>query len=241
MTTTDSAPTAILVPGYWLGEWAWDEVVDRLAEARAAAVAITLPGLEPGSATRAGIRLADHVDALVAAIRDAAHPVVLVAHSGAGAIATAALDAVPELVHRVVYVDSGPVSDGTIPRPDLDPHTVEVPLPPFPELEATGSSLAGLDNDALQRFRERAVAHPAGPLREPIRLGHPARNLVPLTVVCCSFPSDLVRRSATDGAAMFAPLAEYKDVRYIALPTSHWPMWSAPDELAGIIAEASHG
>ena len=65
----------------------------------------------------------------------------------AGAVTAAALDAVPELVRRVIYVDSGPVSDGTIPRPDLSPDTVEIPLPPFPELVAAGSSLAGLSDD----------------------------------------------------------------------------------------------
>ena len=30
-------------------------------------------------------------------------------------------------------------------------------------------------------------------------------------------------------------LAELSDVTYVDLPTSHWPMWSRPKELAEII------
>ena len=240
MTSTKPARTAILVPGYWLGGWAWNEVIWSLAQADTAPVAVTLPGLESVLTHRAGIRVADHIDALVAAIRGAAPPIVLVAHSGAGAIATAALDAVPELVHRVVYVDCGPVFDGTIPRGDLSPDVVEVPLPAFSELEAAGASLAGLDEYALQRFRERAVPHPAGPLREPICLRNPGRTVVPTTVVCCSLRSEVVRGSASAGAPMFGPLTEYQDVSYVDLPTGHWPMWSEPGEVATLVARACH-
>jgi pimeloyl-ACP methyl ester carboxylesterase len=241
MTITDSAPPMILTPGYWLGGWAWDEVADRLAKVGIPTVGITLPGLESASTPRADIRFADHVGALLAAMHDSPRPVVLVAHSGAGAVTAAALDAAPELVRRVVYVDSGPASDGTIPRPDLSPDTVEVPLPPFPELEAAGSSLAGLSEHLLQRFRERAVPQPAGPLLEPIRLHNPARTLVPATIVCCSISGETIRRLAADGEPMFAPLNEFRDLTYVDLPTGHWPMWSAPDELATILAEANHG
>jgi hypothetical protein len=34
-------------------------------------------------------------------------------------------------------------------------------------------------------------------------------------------------------------LAELRDVTYVDLPTSHWPMWSRPKELAAIIGDVA--
>ncbi|MCL2489510.1 MAG: alpha/beta hydrolase [Propionibacteriaceae bacterium] len=236
---TKHTSTVILIPGFWLGGWAWDEVAQHLRDAGLTPVPVTLPGLDSPTTRRDGIRLADHVDAVLKTVRDVGAPVVLVAHSGAGMLASAVLDQVPELVSRVVYVDSGPVADGTVARPDLDPATVDVPLPAWDELEAGGASLAGLSEGALRRFRTRAVPHPAGPLREPVRLQNPRRNDVPATIVCCSMPSGAIRGMAV-GGGMFAPLADLTDVCYVDLPTGHWPMWSAPAALAKTIARAAH-
>jgi pimeloyl-ACP methyl ester carboxylesterase len=48
--------------------------------------AVTLPGLESPDADRSGIRLRDHVDAVVALVDEIDERVVLVGHSGGGAI-----------------------------------------------------------------------------------------------------------------------------------------------------------
>ena len=238
---TKSFSPVILVPGWWLGGWAWDEVTEHLSRDGISTDAVTLPGLDSPTTPRGGIVLADHVGAVVAAVRGAGSPVVLVAHSGAGAMATAVLDEAPDLVARVVYVDSGPVADGTVARPDLPPEAVEVPFPPLSDLEAGGASTAELDDETLRRFQDRAVPHPAGPLREPVRLHDQARNQIPATVVCCSFPSVAVQEMVTSGTGMFAPLADLADLRYVDLPTGHWPMWSRPDALASIVADAARG
>ncbi|MFB9953827.1 hypothetical protein [Cellulomonas denverensis] len=45
-----------------------------------------------------------------------------------------------------------------------------------------------------------------------------------------------------EGWAWIGGLAELRDVRYVDLPTGHWPMWSRPAEVAallGRIAEES--
>jgi hypothetical protein len=61
---------------------------------------------------------------------------------------------------------------------------------------------------------------------------------VPSTVVACSFPSATVVELAAGGHPLFAELAEFSDVRYVDLPTGHWPMWSRPDDLADVLAAA---
>ena len=226
----------ILIPGYWLGGWAWDDVVKHLD---VTATPVTLPGLDSPATRRGDIRLADHVGTIVDLVNAAASTVVLVVHSGAGALASAITDQLPGKVRRVVFVESGPVADGTIARPDLEADAVELPLPPWDELEAGGASLADLTDDMLQRFKQRANPHPAGPLREPVRLHNPARNAVPTTIVCCSCPSAVIRQMAADGNPMFAPLSSLADVSYVDLPTGHWPMWSKPEALAKVLAEAA--
>jgi pimeloyl-ACP methyl ester carboxylesterase len=233
-------PPLVLVPGHWLGGWAWDEVAAAL-QARGDLVApVTLPGLESAGAGRAGLTLEDHVRALLAVVDRLPHPVVLVAHSGGGVVATVAADRVPHQVRRLVFVDSGPHANGRPYDPDLDPHVVEVPLPSWEDLRAGGVSLDGLDDDRLATFRERAVPHPAGPLREPVALTSQARPALPVTEVCASFTGSQVREMLAAGVPMFQPLADYADVTYVDLPTGHWPMWSRPDDLADVLhAEAA--
>ncbi|HXW87533.1 MAG TPA: alpha/beta fold hydrolase, partial [Streptosporangiaceae bacterium] len=89
----------ILIPGFWLDGSSWDEVVPALEQAGHRTHALTLPGKESRDADRSLITLRDHVDAVVRVIDSvglAGGQVVLVGHSGGGAIAHAAADARPE-------------------------------------------------------------------------------------------------------------------------------------------------
>jgi pimeloyl-ACP methyl ester carboxylesterase len=241
MTISQNYRPVVLVPGYWLGGWAWSGVTDGLEDRGVRPHPVTLPGLESLSTPRSGIRFADHVAAVQAAVEAAGEHVVLVAHSGAGAVVTSVLDSMTVPVSHIVYVDSGPSSNGMIPYPNLAEDVIELPLPPFPELEASGSSLGGLTDEDLARFRERAVPHPAGAIREALNLHNPARNAIPATLICCSILSEAVKNLADAGNPMFAALTELQSLTYLDLPTGHWPMWSAPDRLADILAEIAGG
>ena len=106
-TKTNTAPI-ILVPGFWLGAWAWDEVAAALRAEGHDVTPLTLPGLESADADRSGITLSDHVDAICDAVKAAGVPVVLAVHSGTGASGYAASDRVPDRIAAMVYVDSGP-------------------------------------------------------------------------------------------------------------------------------------
>ena len=236
--TAPGAPRFVLVPGFWLGAWAWDPVAAPLRAAGAEVVALTLPGLESPASARAGVALEDHVAAVAAALRAHPGPSVLVGHSGAGPVVYSATDRAPDLVARAVYVDSGPLPDGAAVAPDLDPAVPELPLPGWEELAADGSSVEGLSPSDLEEFRRRAVPHPAGPAREPLRLHDPRRRDVPVTVVTSSFRPDDVRQFVAAGSPYFAELGVL-DVELVDLPTGHWPMWSRPDDLAAVLLEAA--
>jgi pimeloyl-ACP methyl ester carboxylesterase len=227
----------VLVPGYWLGGWAWDEVAPRLRDRGHRVTAVTLPGLESPDADRSGITLAHHADAIAAAVRSQpAERTLLVAHSGGAVPATVATDRDPRLVDHVVYVDSGPAVDGLALMPDLEGD--DLPLPPWEQLTAMGNSLEGLDEDDLDRFRQRAVPQPAETAREAVRLADPERFRVPGTLVCCSLRAADLPALAARGVPFLAALGDH-DLRYVDLPTGHWPMWSRPVELAALLDEVA--
>ena len=126
-------PTApiVLVPGFWLGAWAWDEVAAALRADGHDVIAVTLPGLESADADRSAITMSDHVDAICEAVRTTGAPVVLAVHSGAGVSGYGASDRVPEQIAAMVFVDSGPATGAL--DPDLS--AVEVALPTWEELD----------------------------------------------------------------------------------------------------------
>jgi pimeloyl-ACP methyl ester carboxylesterase len=230
-----SAPI-VLVPGFWLGAWAWDEVAGALRADGHDVTALTLPGLESAEADRSSITLADHVDAIGKAITAAGRPVVLAVHSGAGASGYAVTDRIPEQIAAMVYVDSGPATGAL--DPDFD--AVELPLP-SPEKLAEEENLDGLSEEQLETFRRRAVPEPGAALREAVELSNDARLDVPSTVVCTGFPSEEIKDAVKKGYTWLGGLAELRDVTYVDLPTSHWPMWSRPQELAAVIGDVAQG
>src|SRR3990172_3925190 len=148
----------VLVPGFWLGAWAWDEVAAALRADGHDVTALTLPGLESVDADRSSITLSDHVDAICEAVTAAGRPVVLAVHSGAGVSGYVASDSIPEQIAAMVYVDSGPATGAL--DPDFD--AVEKPLPSREELEEE-ENLDGLTEEQLETFRRRARPPPGAP------------------------------------------------------------------------------
>jgi len=240
MTTTMSSPTIILIAGHWLGAWAWDEVLEHLKPDHPRAIAMTLPGLDAHDPERATKTLDAQAEAILGVITQHGNqPAILVAHSGANAPVSLVMDRYPELVHRIVWVDSGPVATGSVFAPDLPEELEELPLPPFDVL-AQQASLEGLSAEALEQFRARAVPEPGPVLRQPIELTNDARRKVRTTLICCSIPSAQVLELAQTGHPMFTEVANLEHLDVIDLPTGHWPMWSSPRDLAEAIqSEAS--
>jgi pimeloyl-ACP methyl ester carboxylesterase len=229
----------VLVPGFWLGAWAWDEVVARLSEHGLSALALTLPGLEVDHPDRGSVGLEDHVAAIEQALALAPQGArtVLVAHSGAAVPATVALDRHVDEVAHVVWVDTAPVVDGYAMDPDASGS--EHPLSAQYDEELEQGSMKGLSEEQLATFRERAVPQPASSMREPVSLHDERRLDVPGTVVCTAFPAAEYRSYAEQGMPFLAGILQYRRLQLVDLPTGHWPMWSRPAELADIIAGAA--
>jgi pimeloyl-ACP methyl ester carboxylesterase len=226
----------ILIPGLWLDGSSWDEVVPVVEQAGHRTHALTLPGMESKTADRSGITLRDHVDAVVAVLDSlgtADGGIVLVGHSGGGAIAHAAVDARPDRVARVVYVDAWPVGEGGIINDELPTEDGEVPLPEWSLFEK--EDLTDLDDELRAMFRERAIPSPVHVACDPQRLSDGRRYDVPVTVIACEFSAATAREWIQAGEPALRELAQIRDVGYIDLPTGHWPQFTRPAELGQAI------
>ena len=232
-----TTPPILLVPGFWLGGWAWDEVAGMLRADGHDVSALTLPGLESADADRSSITLSDHVDAISEAVEAARDPVVLAVHSGTGFSGYVASDRVPERIAAMVYVDTAP----GIPPLDADFDGVEKPMS-WEELSAE-ENLDGLSEQQLETFRQRAVPEPGGVLRDAVELTNDARLDIPSTLICTGYTSEQYKEAVDEGYAWLAGLKEVRNITWVDLPTSHWPMWSRAQELATIIGDVAkaHG
>ena len=226
-------PPIILVPGFWLGAWAWDEVADALRAAGHDVTALTLPGLESADSDRSSIGLSDHVDAICETVEAAGGPVVLAVHSGTGFSGYVASDRVQEQIAAMVYVDTAPGI------PPLDPDFAGAEKPMSWEELSAEENLDGLSKEQLETFRQRAVPEPGGVSRDTVELTNDARLDIPSTVIATGYTSEEYKDAMKEGYSWLGGLDEVRNVTWVDLPTSHWPMWSRPKELAEIIGDVA--
>lgn len=226
----------LLIPGFWLTASSWDPVVPALEAAGHRVRALTLPGKGPDGTDPRTVGLADHVAAVVAEIDRSEGPVVLVGHSGGGAIAHAAVDARPDRVARVVYVDALPLGDGAAINEELPVVDGQIPLPDWSVFG--DEDLVDLDDDLRAAFRARAIPTPKGVAYDRQRLTDERRYDVPVTIIACEFPSGMLQQLIAQEHPMTAELARVRDVTYVDLPTGHWPQLTKPAELAEVLVQA---
>jgi pimeloyl-ACP methyl ester carboxylesterase len=227
----------------WLGAWAWHDVAAHLRAHGHEVYPLTLTGLADrrhvgGPQTDLGTHTTD-ITALLEA--EELTDVVLVGHSYAGFPVTAAADRLPERLRAVVYVDSGPLPDGTSQLDTNEPERQaeiraqvvdgwQVPSPTWTERDP--ELIVGLSPDVLAMVQRRATPHPYGSIAQPLALTGRG-EAVPRTLIACTYPLDVVQSMIDSGDPYFAGLAK---ATLVGLPTGHWPMFSEPAALAAALA-----
>jgi pimeloyl-ACP methyl ester carboxylesterase len=226
----------ILVPGLWLDASSWDDVVPALQAAGHDTYPVTLPGLESVDADRTGIGLDTHIDAVAALIDSLEGPVVLVGHSGGGPVVHGATDRRPDRVERVIYVDSGPSSEGASVNAAIPHDDVDMPLPPWSEFGE--ADLRDFTPEGLDAFAARAIPSPSHAALDPLRLNDDRRFDVPITVITSTFPKADLEKMIADEHPFTGDVVRIRDVSIVEVPTGHWPQFTKPDELAQAIVDA---
>jgi pimeloyl-ACP methyl ester carboxylesterase len=172
---------------------------------------------------------------VVSAVDAAAGRPVVVGHSAACSLAWLAADARPGKVSKVILIGGFPCGDGKPYFSGLPVQDGALPFPGWSEFE--GPDSADLDDAARRAFASAAIPVPEGVIRAAIRLTDDRRYAIPVVLVCPEFTPDQAREWIEHGEV--PELAKSKDVSFVDIDSGHWPMLSAPDELARILALAA--
>jgi pimeloyl-ACP methyl ester carboxylesterase len=222
----------VLIAGLWLDGASWREVASSLEDRGHRPVPITLPGQGDGNASAT---LADQVASVLAAVDATDGRAVVVGHSAACSLGWLAADARPDTVATVVliggfpspngerYADFFPVEDGAMPFPGWEPFE--------------GPDSADLDDAAKHAFTAAAIPVPEGVARGEIALSDERRYDVPTVLVCPEFSPEQAKKWIDAGDV--PELAKANHLTYVDIDSGHWPMITAPVELARILAEAA--
>jgi pimeloyl-ACP methyl ester carboxylesterase len=224
----------ILVAGLWLDGSAWDAVVPELRTLGHQGVPVWLPGqgAPPATAT-----LADQHAAVVQAIDAAAGSVVVVGHSAASTHAWMAADARPDKVARAVMIGGFASSDGAAYADFFELTDGVMPFPGWEEFE--GPDSADLDEQERRRIADAAIPVPGGVAKGIVHLRDERRFDVPVTLICPEYSPDEAREWIEGGQV--PELAKARHVDYVDIESGHWPMFTRPAELAGMLADLADG
>jgi pimeloyl-ACP methyl ester carboxylesterase len=220
----------VLIAGLWLDASVWDEVATQLEARGHRAVPVTLPGQGDGNTTAT---LADQRAAVVAAVDASAGTPMVVGHSAACSLAWLAADARPGKISKLILIGGFPSRDGGAYFDASQDGAL--PFPGWGEFE--GPDSADLDDAAKQDIASAAIPVPEGVIRGVIRLADERRYSVPVVLICPEFSPAQAREWIDHGQV--PELAKSKDVSFVDIDSGHWPMISAPAELARLLAQAA--
>jgi pimeloyl-ACP methyl ester carboxylesterase len=243
--------TYVLVPGAWLGGWAWKATAARLRQLGHDVYPVTLTGLgERVHLAQPEIDLETHIADVVNTISwEDLSDVILAGHSYAGFVVTGVADRIPERIAQVVYVDSAPAANGQAMTDFFPPEALAAVQRvvtdhgegwrlPFPGSTQLGeqASIAGLDTAALALLDARATPHPWATYTQPLRLEREGQESYERVVIAC----DDIRGMAEAGIPPIVAMTK-PPWRYLELDTGHWPMLSQPVALADLLAGLGEG
>jgi pimeloyl-ACP methyl ester carboxylesterase len=222
--------TFVLVPGAWLGGWAWKKVIPLLEKRGHRTFPVTLTGMGER------VHLASKDIGVETAIQDVLnvikyndlHDVVLVGHSFAGKVVAAVADRAPENVRTLLYVDAFRPQKVRTPQGGFDPNEFgslksgEWTIPLTKEiLDSIGKDVTGLDREWMMSM---ATPWPMKHSSDPVTLSKNFDSVKSAYVFC------------TGGGDPVDEILKGKwgklDGPYKVIESGHWPMITKPGELA---------
>jgi pimeloyl-ACP methyl ester carboxylesterase len=222
----------LLIAGLWLDGSVWDNVAAQLEAYGHRAVPVTLPGQGDG---KTSATLADQVAVVLAAVDAAAGRPMVVGHSAACSLAWLAADARPGKISKVALIGGFPSPDGETYFYGFPVQDGAMPFPGWDEFE--GPDSADLDDTARQAIASAAIPVPEGVTGGVIRLADERRYDIPVVLICPEFTPAQAKEWIEHGEV--PELAQSKHVSFLDIDSGHWPMISAPAELARLLSQAA--
>jgi len=229
--------TYLLVHGAWHSGECWERVVPLLTAAGHRVYAPSLTGHgDKAHLLGPDVGLDTHVDDIVGLITDEdLDDVVLVGHSYAGLVVSAAANRVPGRIGHLVHLDAMVPEHGET-AADIQPVTRALidralasgdgwRVPPLPELPPPYGLFGVTEPADLAWLRTILSDHAVRCFQQPVRLDDPAVRTIPRTHIHCvgAVPEGIVRRPVPAGQPVWE------------LPTGHDCMITMPAELAELL------
>lgn len=234
----------VLIPGAWLGGWAWKRVVPLLEKRGHRAYPVTLTGMGER------VHLASKDFGMETAIDDARNLIkfndldefVLVGHSFAGKVAAAVADRESDKVKSIIYLDAFTPKKVRTPQGAFDPASeFGPPLAGTNAIPLTKETIARIGPDVkgrdLEWMMSKATPWPVKPAADPITLSAKFDSIKCAYIFC--------RQSGDPVDEIVAGKWGKLEGPHKIMNTGHWPMITEPEELAedlmSLAALSSHG
>jgi pimeloyl-ACP methyl ester carboxylesterase len=237
--------TYILVGGAWIGAWAWKSVTADLRDRGHVVYPVSLTGLgERAHLARPEVDLETHIADVTNLIdSEELSDVILVGHSYSGTVVSGVADRRGSRLSALGFLDSAPVFGGER-FIDFSPPDAQEELKrkvaeqgdgwrlPFPSWDALGASasLTGLTAEHRSLMERHAEAQPFQTYLQPLRLQGNGEESYKHIVIACEDGQMLLGMDMPRFQALNVP-----PWQVIKLDTGHWPMLSAPGDLAEIL------
>ncbi|HZY70091.1 MAG TPA: alpha/beta hydrolase [Thermoplasmata archaeon] len=221
----------VLIPGAWLGAWAWKKVAPGIEEAGHSAIPVTLTGMGDRVhllSNEVGMETAVH-DVLNVIKYNELTDCVLVGHSFAGKVAAAVADRSPEAVRNVIYLDSFRPERVATPQGAFDPVQEFGAQPPGSlAIPLTDDTIGRIGKDVqgsnLRWMKSLATPWPMRMASDPITLSKGYETISESYVFC--------RLSGDPVDDIIAGKWGKLEGPHRVLDTGHWPMITQPEQLA---------
>lgn len=221
----------VLIPGAWLGAWAWKQTAPVLWREGHPAYAVTLTGMgERSHLLTKDVGMETAVEDILNLVKfNELDRFVLVGHSFAGKVAAAVADRSPAKVEKVIYLDALRPERVLEPQAGFDPTKEFGAVPegalglPLTEkiVDTIGKDVQGSNR---QRMLALSTPWPIKMAMDPITLTK-SYDSVKEAYVFCSLSGDPVDEIvAGKWGALVGP--------HRIIETGHWPMLTKPESLA---------
>ena len=224
--------TYVLVHGAYQGGWIWQPVSERLERAGHKVYRPTLDGCgERSAAARSGITTESHGAELAKLLfYEDLSDVTLVGTSSGGMVVCRAAELAPERISRLVFVDALALIAGESVGDIVDRRggtTTDHATGPRRE-DAEARLFVDLEPGLREWTLDRITLHPVAALRQPVSLDNFWDRAWSAKVIYC-------RQSTNPPESHQRRTAEHLGATWHEIDTGHYPMLSAPDELASLL------
>ncbi len=228
----------LLIHGAWHGGWCFERLRAPLEVLGHGMAAPTLPGIGGSDRALAGVRLEDWAAFAVEQARALPGPVILVGHSRAGIVVSAAAEGAPDAFAALVYLSAFLVPSGQSMFEARDAHPRDAAFEAGLREAARGAALAISDEGAEAAFYgnctpadrqwalARLVPEPLAPMATRLSLSDARYGRVPRHYIECT------RDRVIPLAQQRAMQAELPCATVTTLESDHSPFLSMPDALA---------